>query len=104
MARIKAAAEGAKTKDFKVSAGYHMMSPNSNADGTPNKRLKGGDYVALTKSQAEYYLGMGAITLELADFDADVDDKPAPAKAKAGDEAEGNRSAEGGKPSAKKAI
>lgn len=94
MAKAPATKEGQATREFKVAKGFRIGDPNKKR---PDKRAKeAGDTIRLTKEQATYYMKMGAIELELPDFedekhaaavDKSFDDNPA--EAGAGDQAEG---------------
>lgn len=106
MARPPAAKDGQKTKEFRVAPGFSI-------GGYDGERKNGGDMIALTQKQAEYFLELGAITLKLADFDTEddgdadkSDDKASKAvsKAVAKDEADGGGDKAAGSASGKKSL
>ena len=90
--------KGSATKIFKVSPGFSI-------GGFDGERKFGGDDIELTKAQAEHFVKLKAIVIELGDFDTEVkdaaDDKPAAktnkVKAGAGNKVEGDGDASSGK-------
>lgn len=57
------AEENEPTRDFTVAPGFIIGA----LDGSG--RLKGGDTITLTKAQATHYMKMGAIEVDLPDFE-----------------------------------
>ena len=76
--------KGESTKMFAVAPGFMI-------GGFDGKRKIGnnGDMIELTKKQAEHFIKLKAIVLELGDFDTEVEDEPVEEKP-AKDKAEGS--------------
>ena len=66
MARPPATKPGQKTMDFRVSPGFII-------GGFDGKRKNPGDKIALTSAQAKYFQKLGAITVDIPEFDDDDD-------------------------------
>jgi len=79
MPRCPVKKSGQKTKTLVVAPGNRICDPNTGAD------LKGGDKIALTKDQAEFYLGLGRVVVNL-----DFGDDAGEAEASAGSETDGS--------------
>ncbi len=96
---------GTATKMFAVS-------PGCSIGGFDGIRKFGGDMIELSKKQAEYFVKLKAIVIELEDFDTEVtngkDDKPAPdvdkRKASSKNKAEGDGDTSSGKSSGTSAL
>ncbi len=66
MAKAPAAKKGQKTQDFVVKDGCRI-------GGFDGKVKKGGDTIALTKEQAEFYIERELVKPQMPDFDEDED-------------------------------
>lgn len=89
MARPPVAKDNEKTKTFHVAPGFII-------GGFDGKKKVGGDPIELTRAQAVYYQKLGAITIDIPEFEDDEPSSGSAAEAGAGTETEGEGAASSG--------